>query len=133
MGAATRYTQQKVLDHLVGKTSWTMPTAYVGLFTSAPTETGGGTEVSGNAYARVQTSGSTWAAATSATPSVSTTAATISFPTASGSWGTISHWALFDALTSGNMLYYGSFTTPRAIASGQQPQITAGGLTLTAD
>ena len=61
---------------------------YFGLFTVAPEETGGGTEVSGGAYARQQV--------TFGDPSSGTmkNSAAIEFPTATGSWGTAVAWGL---------------------------------------
>ncbi|KKL18933.1 hypothetical protein LCGC14_2470590, partial [marine sediment metagenome] len=65
-GSFNDYTENKVLDHIVGKTSFTMPTAYVGLSTADPLDDASGlAEPSGNNYARVTTSGSDWDAAAS--------------------------------------------------------------------
>ena len=99
----TDYAENKVLDHLNGKSSFTMPTVYVALFTAAPSDAGGGTEVSGGSYARVATSGATWAAASGGAAS---NAAAISFPTASASWGTVTHYATFDAASSEERIAY---------------------------
>lgn len=63
--ALTTYASNKLLDHLSGKTSFTMPTVWVGLFSSQPTTAGGGTEVSYTGYSRKATAGADWAAAAS--------------------------------------------------------------------
>jgi hypothetical protein len=107
------YAARKTLDHLLGKTSFTMPTAYVGLYTAAPTDAGGGTEVSGGSYARVATSGATWNAAAGSAPASTSNAAAVTFPLATGSWGTALAFGIFDAATAGNPLiwdYLGSFS-----------------------
>jgi hypothetical protein len=107
-----------------------MPTAYVGLYTAAPTDAGGGTEVSGNNYARVATAGADWAAASGGATS---NANAITFPTPSGSWGTVTHFGIFDASTAGNLLWWGLLTTSKTIGSGDSASFAAGALDLTDD
>lgn len=107
--------------------SVTRPTAwYVALYTSNPADDNSGTELSGSAYAR-----------TSATFTVSgneaTTSAAVEFPEATGSWGTVSHVAVFDASTGGNMLAYAALTTSKAIGTGDILRIPAGDLDITLD
>lgn len=100
---------------------------YLALFTTAPSETGGGTEVSGGAYARQ--------AVTFGTPangSMSNSAA-IEFPTATASWGTAKAWGLFDASSSGNLVWYGNIDTPKDLLAGDIYRINAGNLTLAMD
>jgi hypothetical protein len=126
----TDYAENKVLDHINGKTSFTMPTAYVALFTAAPSDSGGGTEVSGGSYARVATSGATWSAASAG---ASSNAAVVTFPTASASWGTVTHYALFDASTAGNMLRWAALTTSKTVASGDTASFAIGALSMTED
>lgn len=104
MAGFSDYSSRKILDHIVGKTSYTMPTSYVGLYTAAPTDAGGGTEVSGNGYARVATTGTTWNAASGSAPASNSNAAAITFPQSTASWGTLVAWGLFDAATAGNLL-----------------------------
>jgi hypothetical protein len=105
----------------------TRPTAwYVGLFTAAPGETGGGTEVSGGSYVRE-------AVTFTVSGNLATNSAAIEWPTATGSWGTITHVAVFDASTSGNMLVYASLTSSKTIASGDVLRIPAGDLDVTLD
>jgi hypothetical protein len=131
MGSFADYTENKVLDHIVGKTSFTMPTAYVGLSTADPTDDASGlAEPSGNGYARVTTAGADWNAAASGATS---NANSLEFPEASGSWGTVTHFALFDAATSGNMLAHGTLDASRSITSGITPRFAAGELDITLD
>jgi hypothetical protein len=63
MAGKTAYLERKLIDHSTGKTSYTMPTVYVGLFTAAPSDAGGGTEVTGGSYARKSTAAADWSAA----------------------------------------------------------------------
>lgn len=112
-----------------GKTSFTMPTVYVGLSTADPGEDASGlAEPSGNGYARVVTSGSTWNAASSGS---ATNAAAITFPTATGSWGTITHFATFDASSGGNMLASNALGSSQAISTNQIARFAASALTVT--
>lgn len=123
------YLELKILDHITGKTSFTKPTCYVGLSTADPGEDASGlAEPSGNGYARVATAGADWEAAASG---ATQNANVITFPTASGSWGTLTHFALFDALTSGNMLASGALTSPQAITTNQIPRFAIGALDIT--
>jgi hypothetical protein len=130
MSSFTDYTENLVLTWLFTGSSATRPTAwYVGLFTAAPSDTGGGTEVTGNAYARVAT-GTMSISGTS--PTNCTNAAAIEFAAASGgNWGTITHVAIFDASTSGNMLGWAALTTSRTINDGDILRIPAGDLDIT--
>jgi hypothetical protein len=107
-------------------TSYTSPaTVYIGLHTADPTDAGSGTEVSGNAYIRQ--------AATFGAPSngVSTTTADITFPQATGSWGTIGWIAIWDAQTTGNMLYHTALDVSKAIDTGDIFKIASSSLTVT--
>lgn len=130
MAGFSDYVENKVLDHIVGKTSFTMPTAYVALFTAAPSDAGGGTECTGGSYARKVTAGSDWAAASGGATS---NAAVITFVTPTGSWGTATHFALMDASTSGNQLGWAALTTPQAIGTGNTVSFAIGDLDITLD
>lgn len=127
MSAASDYLENKVLDHVLGGTAYTQPTVYVGLWTADDgLESGTVTsEVSGGSYARQTAS---FAAASSGSAA---TDATITFPTATASWGTITHIALMDALSGGNVLFHGAVTTSKTIDSGDTFQISSGNLTIT--
>ena len=130
MSSFSDYTENLVLTWLLTSGSATRPTAwYVGLFTAAPSDTGGGTEVTGNAYARVAT-GTIGVSGTS--PTTATNSAAIEFAAASGgNWGTVTHAAIFDASTSGNMLAWAELTTARTINDGDVFRIPASSLTIT--
>lgn len=128
-GSLADYAENKGLDLGMGVAAWTMPTAYVALFTSDPTDTGAaGDEVSGGGYARVETSGSTWGSASSREIA---NAAAISFTKATANWGTITHFALFDASSGGNCIAHGDFTESKTIGSGDTATIATGDLDIT--
>jgi hypothetical protein len=129
MSSFSNYTENLLLNWLLTTNSATRPTAwYVGLFTAAPSDAGGGTEVSGNGYARVATG----TISVSGTDTTATNSASIEFAAASGgNWGTITHAAIFDASTSGNMLAWAQLTTSRTINDGDVFRIPAGSLTVT--
>lgn len=128
-GTFTDYLEDKVLKHVFTNTAYTSPTTiYVGLFTAAPSDTGGGTEVSGNAYARVSASLSV----SGTNPTKATNGSAIEFAAASGgNWGTITYLGLFDALTTGNLLAYADLTTSRTVNDGDIFRIPASSLEIT--
>ena len=105
----------------------TRPTAwYIGLFTSAPGEAGGGTEVSGGSYARK-------AVSFSVSGNLATNSAAVEFDVATADWGTITHVAVFDALSGGNQIAYASLTASKTIATGDVLRVPAGDLDITLD
>jgi hypothetical protein len=127
-GSMTDYLENKVLDHTLGTTTYTKPTAvYVALFTANPSDAGGGTEVAGGAYAR-QTA--TFTASASGSTSNS---ADITFPVATASWGTVTAVAIYDASTAGNMLWWGTLSASKTIAQNDQFKIATGNLTISLD
>ena len=128
MASFTDYTENLALTWLFTTGSATRPTAwYVGLFTGAPSDTGGGTEVSGSGYARKATG----TLSGSGTATTFTNASAIEFAVATGTWGTVSHAAIFDAETGGNMLAWAPLTTAKAIDEGDIFRIPASDLTIT--
>jgi hypothetical protein len=132
-GSKSNYLENAILNHVLGGQTYTPPaTVYVALFTVAPDEAGGGTEVSGGGYSRVAVANNTtnWPTTTSGQKS---NANAITFPQATANWGTIVAWGLFDAATGGNLLYYGDVSPSRAVNSGDTAQFAAGALTFTED
>lgn len=106
-GSKSDYLENKILDHVLGGGDYTRPaTVYVGLFTTAPSDTGGGTEVSGGSYARVAVTNNAtnFPAASSGSKSNGTA---ITFPAATANWGTVVAFGIFDASSGGNLLYWG--------------------------
>ena len=123
------YWENELLDHALNDGAYTAPTIYVGLSTADPGDNAAAlAEPSGNGYARVETSASDWAAASGGSKA---NAAAITFPEASGSWGTVTYVCLFDAATSGNLLASGALTEGLAITNGQTPRFSIGALTVT--
>jgi hypothetical protein len=122
--------EDHLLKYLLSATALTRPTTwYVALFTAAPGETGGGTEVTGGSYAR-QVIAFTFSG-TSPTQAANTSQ--IDFPTATANWGTITHAAIFDAVSGGNMLWYGALASSKVINTGDIFRFAAGALVLTLD
>ena len=108
-----------------GTPSPVRPTAwYLGLFTAAPGEAGGGTELSGNGYARQ-------AITFTVSGDTASNNAALEFPTATASWGTITHVAVFDALTTGNMIAYATLTASKVIDTGDVLRVPSGDLDIT--
>lgn len=123
MGNFSTALSNATLDHIFKNTALSQYTnIYLALSTADPGNTGGTiAEPSGNSYARVQCN--TWdVAASRATQN--TNAAT--FPTASGSWGTCTHFAGFSASSGGTFLFHGSLTTSKTITNGDTPSFAAG-------
>lgn len=137
MAGKTQFAERKVLDAEFGASSLGAPaTWYVGLFTAAPSDAGGGTEVATGSYARVGvTNNSTqWPAATGTSPSAKTHANAITFPVPSANWGTVTHFGLFDASTAGNLWYWAALTTAKTINNGDSaPSFAAGALVVNED
>ena len=106
------YLENKILDHVFRNTAYTPPSAvYLGRYTSAPSDAGSGTEVSGGGYARQAI---TFGAASGG--AISNTAA-VQFTASGGSYGTVTHVGVFDASSAGNMLAWKAIT-PIVMGSG---------------
>jgi hypothetical protein len=128
MAALSDYAEKLLLDWMMTNGSATRPTAwYVALYTAAPSDSGGGTEVSGSGYARQAV---TFDAAATPGGTTSNTGA-VSFTAAGGSWGTITHIGIHDALSSGNLLWHGSMTASKTIADGDTLEFAIGNIDLT--
>jgi hypothetical protein len=108
-----------ILDGIMGDPDYTPPTNwFVGLSTTTPTEAGANfTEPVGNGYARVSTADADWDPASGTAPAIKDNANAITFPQATGSWGTVTHFGLFDASTGGNLRMWGALATAKAIAN----------------
>lgn len=131
MSAASDYLENKILDHIVGGGDYTRPAnLYFAFFTVAPTDAGGGTEVSGNGYARVaMTNNSTNFPAASG--GSKTNGVAIVFPTATGNWGTITHYGVFDAASGGNLLFHGALSASKLVENGDTPSYPVSSMTFT--
>ena len=155
MAHMSDFLENKLLDWLlrgqaIGVTgasaaAGTGPTnVYVGLFTSNPSDTGGGTEVTGGSYARVTVASSlaNWAgtqAAASTTASSGTSGTTsnnnaITFPAPTANWGTVTGIGIYDATSAGNLLFWAPLTTSKTINNGDAaPSFAAAALSIQID
>ena len=125
------YLELKLLDHVLGGADYVRPaTVYFALYTAAPNDAGGGTEVSGGSYARsaVTNNATNFPAASGG---AKTNGTDINFATPSASWGTITHMAVLDASSGGNYLYHGPLAVSKVINSGDTVRIAAGDFDLT--
>jgi hypothetical protein len=128
MAAISDYYENKIIDHMLRGQAFTPPsTIYLALYTVAPSDSGGGTEVSGGGYQRQPV---TLSPASEGTTSNS---ADITFPTATSSWGTIVAVGIFDAQTGGNLLMWANLTQSKTVDSGDTFKINAGDLDISFD
>ena len=127
------FLELELLDHVLGNAAYAPPgTAFVALYTVAPGDTGGGTEVSGGGYARVGlvNNATTWPAASGGAKSNGTA---FSFPEATGSQGTVVAFAILDAAAAGNFLYWGTVTVSKVITTGDTATFAIGDLDVLED
>jgi len=139
---ATDYLENLIVDHLFRTRTFAKPTAlYFALFTVAPSDSGGGTEVTGGSYARINLAplDTNWTATQGGTSGNSSgsggqtaNAAVITFPAPTANWGTVTHFAIMDALSGGNMLVWDALVASRTILSGDPaPSFAIGALQIT--
>ena len=125
-GNLSNYLENKVLDHFLGTTAYTMPTTvYVALYTAAPNDAGGGTEVTGGSYARQV---STFTAASGGATSNATNVDFASMPAS-----TVVAIGVHDALTAGNLLVWGTLSSNKALDAGDTLRIATGDLDISID
>lgn len=130
MAGFTNYAEDLVLDWLLTNGAATRPTAwYVALYTVAPGEAGGGTEVSGGSYARTAVTFTVSGTA----PTTASNSSAVEFPAATGSWGTIVAAGIFDASTSGNLLAFADLTTSKTVDTGDVLRFNTGEIDVTLD
>ena len=125
-GNLSNYLENKLIDHFLGTTSFTMPAAvYVGLYTVAPDDTGGGTQVTGGSYARQS------AAFTASASGATSNSANIDF--AGMPAATVVAIGIFDASTAGNLLLWGTLTVNKTTDAGDTLRIATGDLDISID
>lgn len=142
-GSKSDYLEAKVLDTFIGGVAYSAPAnLYIALFTTGTVgeaSTGGSpsaVEVTGGAYTRATVANNLtqWpAAAPSAGQTLKSNANTISFATATADWGTITQWAIIDAGTAGNILYYGTFDVAKTILTGDTATLPPGAIKIYED
>ncbi len=139
MSAASNFLENKWIDFFfrgqalgitgASAAAGTGPTTlYVALFTAAPSDAGGGTEVTGGSYARVAVTSSlaNWAGtqgagtttASSGTTGTTSNNANITFPAPTGNWGVVSHYGVFDAASAGNLILHNALTASKTVNNG---------------
>lgn len=138
MGSFADYLELKLLDHVLGGSDFSPPASlFLALFTAAPSDTGGGTEATGGSYARKEIVNNTTnfpVAGISGSVTLKSNGVDITMFTASGSvsaGANMTHWGLFDALSGGNLLAWGSIDTPAPIGTGDTPTFATGALDIT--
>lgn len=128
MAALSDHAEKLILDWMMTAGAATRPTAwYVALYTAAPSDSGGGTELSGSGYARESV---TFAAATSGTGTTSNTGAVV-FTADGGDWGSVTHMGIHDAVSGGNLLWHGSLAAAKTVADGDTLEFAVGNIDLT--
>ena len=126
--AKSNYLENKVIDHFLGTSSTSAPSnVYMGLFTSNPTDANSGTEltIGSNGYTRQVI---TFNAASSGS---ATNSSAETFTASGGNWGTITHFGIFDASSSGNLLYHGALTDDKVIEDGDSLVVAGSAITIT--
>ena len=142
MSAMSDYLENKLVDQLFrGQAAPTTTTLYVGLLTAAPSDSGGGTEVSGGSYARVTVTSSlaNWAGTQAAASTVASSGtggqtsnnAAITFPTPAATWGLVTHFGIYDAASAGNLLFWGALTIAKTINQADTVTFPAASLSVT--
>lgn len=134
MSEMTDYLEGELIKHIFRTGSFTKPAAlYIGLFSAAPGEAGGGSEFAGGSYARAQLNpaDANWSDQTAGNGQTSNLLQ-VNFPAPSATWGLATHFGVFDAPTGGNLLTYSPLTNSRNINNGAPaPFFAAGALTVT--
>jgi hypothetical protein len=128
MAALSDHAEKLLLDWLMTSGTATRPTAwYVALYTAAPSDSGGGTEVSGSGYSRQAV-----AFDAAATPGGTTSnTGAVTFTASGGSFGTVTHVGIFDASTAGNLLWHGAMTASKTVGDGDTLEFSIGNIDLT--
>ena len=128
MAALSDYAEKLLLDFLMTTGTATRPTNwYVALYTGAPSDSGGGTEVSAGGYARQSVSFN----AASSPGGTTSNSNEVSFTASGGDYGTVTHMGIFDASSSGNLLWHGALTASKTVADGDTLTFAAGNIDLT--
>lgn len=136
MGNKGTYLEDKILSWLKGTAFPAAPAnVYVALYTATPSDTSAsGTEVSGGSYARVAVPAAGWSAISGGAngDQVSNSGA-VNFATPTAAWGTVGWFAIYDAITAGNELYWNALTASKTINSGDTVNFAAGALVIAED
>lgn len=137
-GSFSDFLEKELLDHVWGNEAYAPPASFfISLFTVAPTDAGGGTEVStgGTGYTRAASTNDAteWPAATGDTPTIKQNANTIQFPTATASWGTVVAFAFNSLITAGDFIAWADLSTSKLIDVGDTAEFAALAITIQLD
>jgi hypothetical protein len=125
MSALSDHAENLLLDWLMTNGAASRPTTwYVALFTAAPNDAGGGTEVSTGGYARQS-------ATFTVTGDTASNSNLIEYTAGGASFGTVTHIGVFDALTTGNLLWHGAMTASKLVEDGDKLEFSVGNIDLT--
>lgn len=127
MAALSDYAENLILNWLMKGTGSAPSGTHVALYSAAPSDSGGGTELSGNGYARQS---ATWDTASGSGGTTSNSAA-ISFTASGGDWGSVTHVGIMDAATGGNLLWHGALSSSKTVSDGDTVQFAIGAIDLT--
>ena len=126
MSAKSNYLEGKLIEHVLRNVSYTSPsTVYLSLHTADPTEAGSGAEVCGSGDGRQPK------AFGAHSDGACSNSAVEEFTASGGSFGTVTHFGIFDASSSGNLLYYGALTASKVVADGDTLKFAIGSITIT--
>ena len=126
MSAKSNYLEGKLIEHVLRNTAYTSPsTVHLSLHTANPAEDASGTEVSGSGYGRQPI------AFGAHSDGACSNSAVEEFTASGGSFGTVTHFGIFDASSSGNLLYYGALTASKVVADGDTLKFAIGSITIT--
>lgn len=131
MSGFSTYASQKILAATLANTTWAVPATHLALFSSDPTDNNVTTnELAGPWYARRPTG--TWSVPTG-TGNSSSNNNQVAFNAVTGSAVTVSHWGIYDAAVSGNLIYSDTIGTAKTFGVGDVPTIAAGAHVITVD
>ena len=123
MAEMSNFLENELIDHILRNLAYTGPTTvYAALYTTDPTDADTGTEVTGGSYARQSV------AFGAPTDGATDNSADVTFPPATANWGTVTHIALHDSLTGGNMLFHTPLTVNKVVNDGDTFKFNAGDL-----
>lgn len=130
MAGKSDYLEDKILNHILRATASTAPAdVFLGLLSAVPSDTGGGTEITGNAYARQDI--------TFGAPSPAGTCANsiaVNFPAATpGAWATVVAVGVYDAVSAGNLLYWALLTPNQTVGINGILSFPIGQIVITED
>ena len=134
MAGMSDFLENEILDHVLSDLAYTAPTSlFIGLYTAAPSDSGGGTEATGGSYARLEVGAATGRDFTVASGGASTSNEEWAFVTCTADWGTIINATLMDALTVGNQMFNGALAASKVVDNGDTFKFLIGDFDVTLD